>query len=153
MYQLHSTHYPLTILQPKDAQQFIYSNLQLAGDTLNELVSDNATLTAVLLRHVIQTRRPLFSEDFAEGSKLYPTLGGEFVTVTKVTEKVATKNEDDAEEVTNKIVNEDDEEDEENEEVEEVVTLKVTSSLGEAKVKMADVEADNGVVHIIDGIL
>ena len=118
----------------------------MAGSTLNELVSDNATLSAVLLRHVIRARRPLLADDFPEGAKLYPTLGGEFVTVTKTTEKVASSN----------IVNDgDDDEDEteEEDEEEEVVTLKVTSSLGEAKVKLADVEADNGVVHIIDGIL
>ena len=79
--------------------------------------------TKVLMRHVIAG--DLFSEDFQSGSKLYPTLSGEYITVMKM---------------------EDEDEDGE-------ARLTVTSSFGEATVTKADLEADNGIVHIVDAVL
>ena len=62
---------------------------------------------------------PIFLEELDAGSMLVPTLGGEFVTLTKDGDGAVT----------------------------------VTSSVGVAKVLKADILADNGVIHIIDGVL
>ncbi len=63
------------------------------------------------------------SEDISRGSSLFPTLGGEFVTLTK-------KEKDNNETV-----------------------ITAASSLGEATVIKADVEAENSVIHVIDSLL
>ncbi len=65
----------------------------------------------------------LLAEDLPEGPFLVPTLSGEFVTVTKLLK------EDDSTQIT------------------------VTSSAGEAVVKTTDLDASNGVLHVVDSVL